>query len=445
MASQLDCDFYTSFYSDLAALVGSTKLAITEHYLNIGKAQGRVANKNELVQLMSSILNFDADLYSVANLSYKLDKSLKDTFPNQNDWFNHFYDATNGNLYTVNRYRITNSNDMKIVSNEWDDMVASVFDMVGFSVVFYRSFYDIPTNITTLQDLQLYWLKMGLFLKQHPNLKSFNDNVDVLGDIQTMLMNKYKLNMTMLASYKDNMMTYANAHSIVVPAGLNDETSILMFLFFNTGYQLRLFFCQNELDEYRSQKANAYNAALASVKNLEQDKAVADAAKAYLSQTAALIKAKSIVVPVPLVKDLFVNISSLLNIIKLCNDTYLSCFKKIQQNEDLMVIIPKMVKHELLNCDNPQLNSMEVKILVASLLYNLFVANKTDSDLYATFVKEKSVEVLTGMFGEAGLSGFSETLKQDIDFIIENKKVVKLCTLSNMIISMFVTAFLLKL
>lgn len=103
ISSQLDCAFYTSFYEDLSSLVGATKLEITEHYLNIGKAQGRVANNAELVQVMSSILNFNADLYCVANLSYQLDKSLKDTFVNNNDWYNHFYNSPNGNLYIANR------------------------------------------------------------------------------------------------------------------------------------------------------------------------------------------------------------------------------------------------------------------------------------------------------------------------------------------------------
>jgi hypothetical protein len=445
MSSQLDCAFYTSFYDDLSSLAGATKLEITEHYLNIGKAQGRVANNDELVSVMSSILNFNPDLYSVANLSYQLDKSLKDTFVGKNDWYQHFYSSPNGNLYIASRYRVINNNDLKITSNEWDELVSAIFDIVHFSVVFYKSFYNIPSTITTVQDLKIHWLKNGLFLKQHPNLQSFTDNRDVIGDIQAMLIDKFKLNMAFLANYKADMMKYASHHSIVVPESITDENSILLFLFMNTGYQLRLFYNQNELDAYRTDNINKYNEALASVKSMTHVKALATSVKLYTAQTASLVKSKHIVVPVPIVKDLFININSVFNVIKLCNPTFLNCFKKISQNEDLMVIIPLLVKHELLNCDQPQLNSMEVKILVASLLYNLFISNKSDSTLYANFVKEKSVELLSAMFNEAGLVDFSETLKQDVDFIVENKKVVKLCSLTNLIISLFFNAFLLNL
>ena len=444
MTSQLDCAFYTSFYDDLAYLAGAPKLEITEHYLNVGQAQGRVANDAELVQMMSSILNFNADLYCVANLSYQLDKSLKDTFPGKNDWYQHFY-GTNGNLQLSTRYRVINSNDLKITANEWDDLVSGIFEVVKFSDVFYKSFYTIPSSVTTVQELKLHWLKMGMFLKQQPNLQSFTDNRDVIGDVQALLIDKFKVNMAFLALCKPDMVKYAASHSIIVPDAVKDENSLLLFLFINTGYQLRLFYNQNELDEHKKMRVDQMKEALAAVKSMTHEKALAVSTKAYVSQTVALTKSKRIEVPEPIVKDLFVNINSLFNVIKLCNDTYLSCFKKINQNEDLMVIIPMLVKHELAGCDAPQLNSMEVKILVASLLYNLFIGNKSDSALYAVFVKEKSVELLSALFAEAGLVDFGETLKQDMDFIIENKKVVKLCSLANLVISLFITAFFLKL
>lgn len=58
-----------------------------------------------------------------------------------------------------------NNNDLKITSNEWDELVSEIFNVVNFSVVFYKSFYNIPSTITTVQDLKLHWLKTGLFLK----------------------------------------------------------------------------------------------------------------------------------------------------------------------------------------------------------------------------------------------------------------------------------------
>lgn len=428
--SPLDCKFYTSFYPDLASLVGCTELEINEHYLTIGKAQGRVANQAELDVLVASMLRFDTDVYSSINLSFALDKTLKASFPKAN-WLNHYYNPQNGNLFVNNRFRVMNHNDLRMVSNRWDEIYEKIYRAVDFNLIFYRSFYEIPAGINMLQDLKRSWLENGIFAGQKPNLKALNENINVLGNIQTLLMNEYQLDMAFLGAYKNIMMDYAAKHAIVVPPALTDENSILLFLLFNTGYQLRLFFNQNEYDRHKEERIKQYNDAIAAIKAMTYKPMLDAAAKAYAVKDLQLSKVKAIV-DVPIVKDEFSNIISLMNVVRLSNEDFLNCFKKISGiQDDLAAVIKLIVLHELTNCVNPELNSMEVKILVASLVYNIFIANKTDSAEYAKFVQDKSVEILTAMFKEKGLTDFETVLVQDIALVLESKKVVKMSYIKN--------------
>lgn len=432
MSSNLDCKFYTSFYEDLSSLADSTDLKINEHYLMIGKIQGRAANKKELDDMIASIVRFDYDVYKNTNLSYELDKTLNNTFLNL-DCMEHYYNETTGNLYKCNRFRILNNNDIKIVLNEWEGIYKKIFDLVDFDLFFYKSFYEIPASITTLQDLKIHWLKNGLFSGQKPNLKSLNENINIIGNIQSLLIKEFNLDMTYLSSYKSIMMDYAVKHNIVVPSSL-DETNVLLYLFFNTGYQLRLFFSQNEYDVYKSERIQQYNSAVVAIKSLNQKLALDMAVKSYALQDLKLSKVKSVEV-IPIIKEAFSNIISLSNIIKLSNEDFLNCFKKIYNVQDLMVAIKLIVSHELTNYLSPELNSMEVKILVTSLVYNTYIQDKVDSEIYASFVKDKSIEILTLLFKDAGLTDFETVLAQDVAFVIDNKKVIKLSYLKNKALS----------
>lgn len=433
MSSQLDCKFYTSFYEDLSSLADSTELKINEHYLMIGKAQGRVANKKELDDMIASIVRFDYDVYKNTNLSFQLDKTLNVSFPGL-DCMNHYYNETTGNLYINNRFRVLNNNDIKVVLNEWDGIYQKIFNLVNFDLFFYKSFYEIPASITTLQDLKIHWLKNGLFSGQKPNLKSLNENTNIIGNIQSLLIKEFNLDMSYLLGYKSVMLDYASKHNIVVPSSLVDETNVLLYLFFNTGYQLRLFFSQNEYDVYKSERIQQYNSAVNAIKSLNQKVALDMAVKSYAIQDLKLSKVKLVAV-VPIMKDAFSNIISLSNVIKLSNEDFLNCFKKIYNVQDLMEVIKLIVSHELSNYLLPELNSMEVKILVTSLVYNTYIQDKVDAGIYASFVKDKSIEILTLLFKDAGLADFETVLAQDVAFVIDNKKVIKLSYLKNKALS----------
>ena len=88
----MDCNFYVSFYPDLADLNKDDSVAVNEHYINVGKAQGRVVNKTELNALLAQILHFDLKTFTTANLSQDFVTNLANKYPETTDysWFNYF-------------------------------------------------------------------------------------------------------------------------------------------------------------------------------------------------------------------------------------------------------------------------------------------------------------------------------------------------------------------
>jgi hypothetical protein len=444
MASQLDCRFYTSFYEDLSSLGSSNAIVINEHYLTVGKEQGRVADRVELHNLLATILHFDENVYSSANLSGELSSTLKDAVKDV-DWLCHYYDAINGALFSVPRFSAINNNDLIEFSNKWESIYLSVFNEIYFNLSFYRSFYNIPEHINNTRDLQLHWLKTGMFVGQKPNLKSMDENRNVIVAVQTILLKKFNLDMSLLATYKDIMSECAKINGIEIPEAIvSDENALLLFLLLNTGQQLRLFFNKNEQDNYVAARKEEYTNAVTAVKKMVHSQAMVASNKAYNNKTISLLKFRKMD-SIPILKQPFNNVISVFNIVKLSNEIFINGFKKVYGTEDLSVIIPLIASHEMNNSLNPTLNSMEIKILVTSLVYNTFLVNKVDSKLYATFVKETSISIISKMFAEESIADFESSLEQDINFIIDNKKIVKLCYLGNLAIKLAVEAFVLGL
>lgn len=443
MSSSLDCDFYKSFYSDTNWL--SSSISINEHYLNVGKPQGRVANQSELNELLCLILNFDCNVYSTANLSFDLKTNLKTkfNFSTNDQSINHYY-GQNGNLLSTPKFRVINGNDLKYISNFWENIYIKIFDAINFNLLFYKTFYDIPDGISNLRDLQLHWLKKGLFMGQKPNLKSLNDNENLIGVIQGILIKNFGLDMAFLAQYKTDMINYMQNNGMEVQ-NIEDETSLLIYLLLNSGYELRLFFNSNELDDYKKTRSEQYDEAIKSVKNSTYKKAIATNDKIYDTRSLELIKATPKMNILPVQKTPFADIISMQNIVKLSNEIVINCFKKLYNKEDLTEIITIMIKHALNNCLEPVVNSMEVKILVTSVVYNAYIVNKVDSKLYKDLVKEKSVQIITTLFKEQNMVDFEAVLEQDVNFLLENKKIMKLSYLKNALIKVAVETFLLNL
>lgn len=432
-SNPLDCAFYVQFYDDLA-LNPSDILAINEHYLTTGKRQGRVANRDELNRNLAAILHFNKEIYANANLSYRLRENLVTAW-GQINWMDHFYAEGTGNLYIHPRLRVRNELELMEHANKWDALFAELVKATDLDLMFYRNYYDVPDSITNTRDLQLYIIKMGIFLGQKPNLSYLSNTKNAISDIQSALISKMGVDMSWLATNKPLMMEYMESHQLQVPASVTaDENSLLLFLFLNTGYQLRVFSNMAEKDAYIADRSGEYKAAIAAVKALKQVDALAASTIEYGK---GMIKAAKHIpmIGLPLVKLPFEQILNTLNLIKLTSDVYVACFKQTHGLELVDAVILAMVQHELRGYVNPSMNSMEVKKLVMCLVYNLNIEDKLDSKMYADFVKTKSIDLLTQLLTSAGIQDFAASLEQDVNFIIQNKEIVKMCSLKYALLS----------
>ena len=204
-------------------------------------------------------------------------------------------------------------------------------------------------------------------------------------------------------------------------------------------------FNNNDLENCKTERREQYNKAVESVKNTTYKQLIAENDKIYDTKSCALIKSTPKYLSVPILKSPFEEIISMTNVVKLSNEVVINCFKKIHNKEDLTEVITLIVKHELSNSLNPVINSMELKILVTSIVYNAYIVNKVDSKLYKEMVHEKSVKIISDLFSEQNMTDFNTVLVQDINFIIENKKIIKLSYLKNVLIKLAIETFLLNL
>jgi hypothetical protein len=446
MSSTLDCAFYKSFYSDVSSLPDS--MSVNEHYLNVGKREGRMANAAELHELIAQLTHFDQNVYINANLAFNLHKTLGEQFSDlsvKQKSIEHYYGET-GNLNTCSRFRVMNNNDLTHMTNVWESIYNKIFDSVHFNGLFYHTFYAIPTGITNLRDLQIHWLKQGVFEGQMPNLDSLNKNMDVIGSIQVLLMQQFHLDMAFIASYKGDMVNFMKRNSIPI-IEMADENRLLLFLFLNTGYKLRLFFNANDKAQCVEKRRNQYNDAIESIKKGTYKKKLDANNKAYDAESIALMKASCKRDSVPIIPNNFADIISVKNIIKLSNPIVIDCYMKLYKMDSLIDVIITMVKNELKNSLEPIVNSMELKILVTSVVYNVFIKDKVDSILYKGLVKEKSVEILNVIFKEYGIVDESTlaALEQDVEYLMQNKQVIKLSYVANAMTKLVVNAFLMTL
>jgi hypothetical protein len=437
----MDCSFYINFYPDLSTFKPNDTVAINEHYINVGMKEDRVKNKIELNELLSKLLHFDPDIFATTNLANDYSTNLKTKFNTieNTSWIDYFYSEPQGGLYNVPKIRVKNSNDIKECLNKWETIYYEIYKTIDFNLNFYKSFYIIPSTITNTRQLKIDWLKNGLFNKQYPNINALNNNQNVISAVQTILMTKFDLDIAYISTMKSEMVAYAKRHNIVAPESLTDDNDILLFLFFNTAQQLRLFFNNNERTQYINKNKNEYVNALDAVKLLKQKQLLTDVDTKYSlkeEQLATVVKLEG----VPIVKNSFDKITSVLNIIKLSNSVYVDCFKKIYNSQNLAMIIDKIIKHEMTNYSLPILNSIELKIFVVSLVYNLFILEKVDKKTYMDFVKAKSIEILTALYAENNITD-TNSIEKDVNHIIETKKIIKLTYLKNLIVKIVASMF----
>ena len=428
--ANLDHAFYASFYEDLAGV--SDKFKIFEHYINIGKAQGRVANKNEFAELMCELTSFDVNIYSNLNLAFDFKNSLKEKNPGFNSkiqWLSHFFgeDGKSGNLRDINRYRIKNSNELLEFNNEWNELHKAIDTALKFDHVFYSKYYDVPAA-ETRYDLFIHWLTTGLFLGYAPNEKCLFDNKKVLNDVMEILIKK-KVDINYITNeYTKIMESYFTLSNMNIIPNLGNVEKTL-FLFLNSGFKLRLFFNENERKNYIDKHMKEYENANTAIKQMKVNdfnkviKLEFEKSKYVLEKYMKQVIFKDEKLKLLPIKSL----NSLANLKHLTNAKFIENFKKCHNLSSMVDVAIKVLKHELNRYEKIDVNSMEIKNFILNFVYNANLADKKDKYEYIEFVKNMSIEIMKKVMSNETLMN---TIEKDVEFLITNKKIIKLCKIA---------------
>lgn len=430
-----DPKFYRDFYGlSVADYADDAKLY--EFYCAKGKDLGHVANAVELKQRVAALIGFDADVYSQVNLSFD-NKPLKAKFSAPPavgpvaHYVDHYFGEVGGNLYINKRQRLCNTNDLAAFNNVWAAIFCDVDAAVKFDEHFYVSMYDIPAELNTRMAAFMHWLTAGVFMGYVPNASYFAVGKSMVGDINAVLC-AHGVDMDYIEKQDGKLMAaYCKDSGIVVPANMSSIAKNL-FLFFNAGQKIRIYFNAAECDATQTAHKEMYAAAVKQVKEqpgaFEAMKAKAEAAYAKM---AAELKRKELAfknVAIPAIN------ASQLNSIKMLREIvsadFIECFAKcngIASAADLKEQVVKLLCQRLMK-KATDVDSAEVpafKEFVLNVVYNMFANDKKKAmskEEYIKFIKDFAADVLVLL----GSKQVRDAIIADLAFLIENKKIIKL-------------------
>jgi hypothetical protein len=425
--NSLDCDFYTSFYSDLQS-IKSDKFKLHEHYLEKSKTENRIANVTEFGSVICDLVKFEPSVYLNFNLPCELDKSLKEKFPHFKsdlECFEHFYHETkNCNLRDTNRFRIKNANDIQMINNKWNALYKAIDNKVKFDLSFYVRYYDIPCVISSRFDVFMYWLNTGLFLGDVPNEHYLLEKDKLINEIIEIFA-KHLVDINYIHNeYLNVMVQFMKVNKTPVLPNLENVKNTL-FLFLNTGFKLRLFFNSNERVKYIDTNTEMIQNAKIAMQTLKtnefREKSNAEYAKQKKLLNVKKEKVKFADEEVKLLKPEKLN--SIFNLKKLTDKDFIEKFKKCHNLSELKDVAMKIISHEIKRYNDLDINSMEIKKFVVNLIYNMNKANKTNKSEYLILVKNIVVDIMNTLVNDANLV---EKVLQDVEFIVSNKQIVSL-------------------
>lgn len=443
--STFDPVFYRNFY-DLSAAEYADNAKVYEYYCSKGKALGHVANEVEMKNKLATLINFDSEMYSQVNLSFD-NKPLGVTFPAANKdtmishFMNHYFAPESGNLHCNARQRLCNVNELAVNNNEWANLMIAIDNAVKFDCDFYVSMYDVPVNLETRLGAFMHWVSCGIFLEYMPNASYFDVTKSMVNDVNSAL-NAAGVDMDYIEKMDGaQMIKFCSDNNIVMPAKLSSIAKNL-FLFFNAGQKLRVFFSKAQCERVKAEHKKMYSDGVAVLKEQPQmyDMVVAKTL-AEFNKCAAEIKRKTPIFANPAIKALT---SDMLNTIKTirkfaasdfianfakCNNLSLDALENVV--EVLCKRLAVRVK-DVTNVDMPVFREF-----VLNLVYNVFATNKKKQltkEEYTNFIKNFACDMLVQLQTNLERS----KLIADLEFLIENKKLIKLGKLAVTVMSMVV-------
>ena len=427
--TRLDVDFYKSFYN-----IEGDKQTIRDHYSTIGVSKKLIPNLDCLAKILSIVLDFELDVFGT-NQGLNLGGGLlcdnhvaKFTSGDLVHFMNIFYGDIVSNIVlpsgqvNFNVIRLINATEVMNYETKWTKLVQELGSKFKFDEEFYLFFYkDIKQPTNPLFD----WLSDGIFLGRHPNMNSYTSNDNCLSQLTSLLKN-VDLNFivkTYLAQIKQtNLISEEYMKKL-------SEVELPVYIFFNICKKKRLFWSENEKNEYIEKHSKKFADTIKFLKEMnhyeidELEKITADIFKSHKTQVKSIEQVKSSKINYELS-----NYKSLIK--KIISSDYIKTFSKINKldSSNQVEILDQLLSTLLENVFHlsSNLNIMELKEFVLSFFYNSMLSTKNeDKEVYMENIKKLSIEFLNKFYTGKKLNVTLDSLDKDLDLLIKNKKFIK--------------------
>lgn len=438
----LDVSFYRDFYD-----IKGSEAEICEHYNTVGFSKKLLPNLNKYAELLSHVLCFNQNVY-VANVAHDFYKgTIKDG--NRTDdlvyFLRHFYgnitasEQSGGQLTTSSLPRFINGNELVKENSKWDKLYSEIYSQFKFDPNFYIFFYKLGNEVDPFQE----WLTNGIFVGNHPNHLSFEQNVNCINKISAYLNNKgIDLNY-IIKLYGNTIKTQKICEDKL--SKLSDVEKPLL-LFFNVCRKYHCFWNEDERVEYIKKHQLAFQSV---VTKLKSGKIYTDEELKKFELTFEKNMTMSVKSFIPFKVELQkFNIDTLdkqYGLIKrITNKSFINVFNKIHNLEEqteekrlselLLLLIDNIVKI----VEITDLNTMSLKSFVLSFFYNANLDKKKSMSKEEFIEKNRtmSFNLLKRLFNRKKIVVDDNVLLNDLKHLIEQKQFIKFTRIATQVLSL---------
>lgn len=433
--TSLNVDFYKTFYS----LEGDEKV-IREHFNTHGKVRHLIPNEEVLSEVLARVLNFQDEVY-MSNQSIHLNGSLiKDNHHchDKGYYISHLYgkhQVSKGQLEHSHLVRVINSQELFNYKHKWNVLHAKLFKHFKFDMDYYTFFHKIDCS-----NVFEHWLAKDIFDKKHPNLKSFQKDVNLMTEMVNVL-HKLGVDLNYISSeYHAELVS----KQIAIPATLTG-LEIPVYILFNHAKQYGFFWSKEERDEYIKAHIEPFNKANEYLKSQQHydEKTLNEIADKYEQEFRVMVKQHEDhqFEAQPIKMELKSIVGSIRFLKKVTNKWYIENFKKLNNvpDDEVLQTLLQTVLHNVVKVkDATEFLSMDLKEFVISFFYNtlLHLKQGKTKEEYLELVKQNMHAFLVGFFQKVALEYDAGSLMKDIEFLIENKKIIKFTKLTVQLISL---------
>ncbi len=430
-------EFYTSTYDDTKKY-SKSQVDSFDHWNKHGKAEGRVCNIGQYYKLLAQLTSFNYEIYVNCNVLLKNFKNVatelnfKNESENLDGAFEYFYESNinkknpknlpNTNL-NVPHIHMTNQNELDEYIKKWDELYIKMHEYTKFDYKFYWEMYSDSVADDSFELFKL-WLTTDMFNDKMRNDTDKIDNLRVfIGGIAkeinfdwVFFKNKYK---TTLAAY--------NKLNLNSTQSMDNEVGAFWY-FINYARDLKLCLNEMEYNAYISKYTTIHEDAIKIIKAVENKHDLPLIEKKYHDKCYNFQKSNisSIIHSLPKHTDIKFLTASYLNTV-LSEEYIKNLANAFKTNNDLKQKILVLVKKEIVKFkkNNDNIQSMEFKTFVANVIYNGLISMKGDKTQYIEMVKATIVNLYKELNSTINDDEI-KALENDIEFIINNKKIIKL-------------------